>query len=72
MDQPSTIGALPRSVVCAEGIAVGCLPGLATPAADLHPGETQTCARDAAMHACAARTLPHALRALKESCDELT
>ena len=36
VDQPSTIGALPRSVARAEGIAVGYLPGLAMRAGRLH------------------------------------
>ncbi|WP_139358448.1 IS110 family transposase, partial [Escherichia coli] len=45
---------------------VGYLPGLAMRRiADLHSGEAKTDARDAAIIAEAARTLPHALRSLK-------
>ncbi len=41
---------------------VGCLPGLAIRrVADLHPGEAKTDARDVAIIAEAARTLPHTL-----------
>ena len=40
--------------------------------ADLHPGEAKTDARDAAIIAEAARTMPHALRALRAGSDELT
>ena len=73
VDQPSTIGALPVTVARSEGIAVGYLPGLAMRRiADLHPGEAKTDARDAAIIAEAARTMPHALRALKAGSDELT
>lgn len=73
VDQPSTIGALPVTVARSEGIAVGYLPGLAMRRiADLHPGEAKTDARDAAIIAEAARTMPHALRALKAGSEELT
>lgn len=62
VDQPATIGALPVSVAR----FVGYLPGLAMRRiADLHTGEAKTDARDAAIIAEAARTLPHALRTLK-------
>ena len=65
VDQPSTIGALPVAVAQAEGILVGYLPGLAMRRiADLHPGEAKTDARDAAIIAEAARTLPHTLRSI--------
>nr|WP_240630398.1 IS110 family transposase [Specibacter cremeus] len=65
VDQPSTIGALPVAVAQAEGILVGYLPGLAMRRiADLHPGEAKTDARDAAIIAEAARSLPHTLRSL--------
>lgn len=48
------------------GAVVSYLPGLAMRrVADLHPGEAKTDARDAAIIAEAARTMPHALRALK-------
>ena len=63
VDQPATIGALPIAVAQAEGVLVGYLPGLAMRRiADLHAGEAKTDARDAAIIAQAARTLPHALR----------
>ena len=65
VDQPSTIGALPVAVAQAEGILVGYIPGLAMRRiADLHPGEAKTDARDAAIIAEAARTLPHTLRSI--------
>ncbi|AHA68042.1 Transposase [Shigella dysenteriae 1617] len=60
-----------RCVTCrrcprSEGVLVGHLPGLAMRRiADLHAGEAKTDARDAAIIAEAARTLPHALRTLK-------
>ena len=66
VDQPETVGALPVAVAYAEGILVGYLPGLAMRRiADLHAGEAKTDARDAAIIAEAARTLPHALRAIR-------
>jgi len=72
VDQPATIGALPLAVARAQGIDVGYLPGLAMRRiADLHAGEAKTDARDAAIIAHAARTMPHALRALRRD-DELT
>ena len=64
--QPATIGALPIAVAQAEDVLVGYLPGLAMRRiADLHAGEAKTDARDAAIIAQAARTLPHALRSLQ-------
>lgn len=72
VDQPATIGALPLAVARDEGVSVGYLPGLAMRRiADLHPGEAKTDARDAAVIAHAARTMPHALRALRAD-DETT
>jgi transposase len=72
VDQPATIGALPLAVARSCGVEVGYLPGLAMRRiADLHPGEAKTDARDAAVIAHAARTMPHALRALRVD-DELT
>jgi len=72
VDQPATIGALPVAVARAQGVAVGYLPGLAMRRiADLHAGEAKTDARDAAVIAHAARTMPHTLRALRRD-DELT
>ncbi len=76
VDQPATIGALPIAVAQAEGVLVGYLPGFAMRRiADLHPGEAKTDARDAAIIAQAARTLPHALRSIQmadESVAELS
>src|SRR5664279_1125521 len=64
VDQPATIGALPVAVALDEGITVAYLPGLAMRRiADLHPGSAKTDARDAAVIADAARTMPHTLRA---------
>ena len=66
VDQPETVGALPAAVAYAEGILVGYLPGVAMRRiADLHAGEAKTDARDAAIIAEAARTLPHALRPIR-------
>jgi len=66
VDQPATIGALPIAVAQAEGVLVGYLPGLSMRRiADLHAGEAKTDARDAAIIAQAARTLPHALRSIQ-------
>ena len=76
VDQPNTIGALPVTVAYDEGVAVGYLPGLAMRRiADLHAGEAKTDARDAAIIAEAARTMPHALRSLNlvdEQANELS
>ena len=76
VDQPATIGALPVAVALDEGVTVAYLPGLAMRRiADLHPGSAKTDARDAAVIADAARTMPHTLRALKlddETIAELT
>ena len=66
VDQPATIGALPIAVAQAAGVLVGYLPGLAMRRiADLHAGEAKTDARDAAIIAEAARSLPHALRSIQ-------
>lgn len=66
VDQPATIGALPVAVAQAQGALVGYLPGLAMRRiADLHPGEAKTDARDAAIIAETARTMPHTLRSIK-------
>ena len=76
VDQPATIGALPIAVAQAEEVLVGYLPGLAMRRiADLYAGEAKTNARDAAIIAQAARTLPHALRSIQladESVAELS
>ena len=76
VDQPATIGALPIAVAQAEDVLVGYLPGLSMRRiADLHAGEAKTDARDAAIIAQAARTLPHALRSIQladESVAELS
>lgn len=66
VDQPATIGALPVAVAQAAGAVVGYLPGLAMRRiADLHPGEAKTDARDAAIIAQTARTMPHTLRSIQ-------
>lgn len=65
VDQPATIGALPVAVAAAMGVLVGYIPGLAMRRiADLHPGQAKTDARDAAIIADAARTMPHTLRSI--------
>lgn len=65
VDEPNTIGALPVAVAQAMGIEVGYLPGLVMRrAADLHPGEAKTDARDAWVIADTARVMPHLLRRL--------
>lgn len=70
VDQPATIGALPLAVARDEGVLVGYLPGLAMRRiAEIHAGEAKTDARDAAVIAHAARTLPHALRPLRQDDD---
>lgn len=61
VDQPSTIGALPVAVARAEGVLV----------ADLHAGEAKTDARDAAIIAEAARSMPHTLRSLRLADEQL-
>lgn len=72
VDQPASIGALPLAVARDAGCLVAYLPGLAMRRlADLHPGEAKTDARDAAVIADAARTLPHTLRAI-EATDEVS
>ncbi|KAA9392883.1 IS110 family transposase [Kocuria coralli] len=67
VDQPATIGALPVAVAQAmESVTVAYLPGLAMRRiADLHPGAAKTDARDAAIIAEAARTMPHTLRNIR-------
>lgn len=72
VDQPATIGALPLTVARDEDVRVGYLPGLAMRRiAQIHAGEAKTDARDAAVIAHAARTMPHALRPLRQD-DEAT
>lgn len=72
VDQPATIGALPVTVARAEGVEVAYLPGLAMRRiADLHEGEAKTDARDAAIIAEAARSMPHALRGLPKTDEAL-
>lgn len=72
VDQPATIGALPVAVAQARGALVGYLPGLAMRRiADLHPGEAKTDARDAAIIAETARTMPHTLRSIKVSDEQV-
>ncbi|WP_231337451.1 IS110 family transposase [Paraburkholderia sprentiae] len=66
VDQPATIGALPVAVARDEGVPVAYLPGLAMRRiAALHAGEAKTDARDAAIIAEAARSMPHTLRSLR-------
>ncbi|MEU4507549.1 IS110 family transposase [Streptomyces sp. NPDC024089] len=66
VDQPASIGALPLAVARDAGCQVAYLPGLAMRRiADLYPGEAKTDARDAAVIADAARTMPHRLRSLE-------
>jgi len=65
VDQPATIGALPVAVARECGVVVGYLPGLSMHRiADLHPGQAKTDARDAAIIAEAARSMPHTLRSI--------
>ncbi len=72
VDQPALIGALPIAVARAEGVAVAYLPGLAMRRiADLPAGEAKTDARDAAIIAEAARSMPHARRTLRLADDAL-
>ncbi|MFB6785076.1 IS110 family transposase [Streptomyces olivaceus] len=72
VDQPALIGALPLTVARDAGCQVAYLPGLAMRRiADLYPGEATTDAKDAAVIADAARTMPHTLRSL-EPTDEIT
>lgn len=73
VDQPASIGALPLAVARAAGCAVAYLPGLSMRrVADLYPGEAKTDARDAAVIADAARTLPHTLRDVAPDDETLT
>ena len=67
VDQPATIGALPVAVAqSCEDVEVAYLPGLAMRRiADLHPGSAKTDAKDAAIIAEAARTMPHTLRSIR-------
>ena len=72
VDQPASIGALPLTVARDAGCKVAYLPGLSMRRiADLYPGEAKTDARDAAVIADAARSMPHTLRSL-EAADEIT
>ncbi|MFJ1701756.1 IS110 family transposase, partial [Streptomyces sp. NPDC088252] len=72
VDQPASIGALPLTVARDAGCKVAYLPGLAMRRiADLYPGEAKTDAKDAAVIADAARTMPHTLRS-PELTDEIT
>ncbi|CAL9653376.1 IS110 family transposase [Streptomyces cellulosae] len=65
VDQPASMGALPLAVARDTGCRVAYLPGLTMRRiADLYPGESKTDARDAAIIADAARTMPHTLRDL--------
>ena len=73
VDQPATIGALALALAVAQhmGITVGHPPGLPMRRiADLTPGSAKTDAKDAAVIAQAARTMPHTLRAVSTSDEE--
>ena len=71
VDQPATIGALAVAVAQEMGITVGYLPGLSMRRiADLTLGNVKTDAKDAAVIAGAARTMPHTLRAVSTSDEE--
>ncbi|CED91972.1 Possible transposase [Actinomyces succiniciruminis] len=68
VDQPATIGALAVAVAQVMDITVGYLPGLSMRRiADLTPGSAKTDAKDAAVIADAARTMPHTLRSISTS-----
>ncbi|PSK80119.1 transposase IS116/IS110/IS902 family protein [Murinocardiopsis flavida] len=72
VDQPASIGALPLAVARDTGCPVAYLPGLTMRRiADLYPGEAKTDARDAAVIADAARTMPHTLRDLAPDDDTI-
>ncbi|MGW4560707.1 IS110 family transposase, partial [Streptomyces sp. NPDC004365] len=72
VDQPASIGALPLAVARNAGCQVAYLPALTMRRiADPYPGEGKTDAKDAAVIADAARTMPHTLRSL-ELTDEIT
>lgn len=63
VDQPASIGAPPLTVARDAGCKVAHPPSLAMRRiADLYPGEAKTDAKDAAVIADAARTMPHTLR----------
>ena len=65
---PPPSGALAVAVAQDMGITVGYLPGLSMRRiADLTPGSAKTDAKDAAVIAQAARTMPHTLRAVSAS-----
>lgn len=71
VDQPASIGALPLAVARDMGCRIAYLPGLTMRrVADLYAGEAKTDARDAAIIADVARTMPHTLRELA-STDEM-
>jgi hypothetical protein len=76
VDQPASIGALPLTVARETGCEGAYLPGLgmrgiADGSPTSIPGEAKTDARDAAVIADAARTMPHTLRTL-DLTDEVT
>ncbi|WP_430793388.1 IS110 family transposase [Actinomyces oris] len=71
VDPPATSRALAVAVAQDMGITVGYLPGLSMRRiADLTPGSAKTDAKDAAVIAGAARTIPHTLRAINASDEE--
>ena len=72
VDQSATIGALTVAVAQDMGITVGYLPGLSMRRiADLTPGNAKTDARDAAVIAGTARTMPHTLHAISTSDEDV-
>ena len=71
VDQPATIGALALAVAQHMGSTVGHPPGLPMRRiAGLTPGSAKTDAKDAAVIAQAARTMPQTLRAVSASDEE--
>lgn len=70
LDQPASSGALPLTVARDAGCKVAYLPGLAMwRIADLYPGEAKTDAKDTAVVADAARTMPHTLLRMRSPPD---
>lgn len=71
VDQPASIGALPLAVARDMGCRVAYLPGLTMRRIADYPGEAKTDARDAAVIADAARTMPHTLRGIELDGEDL-
>lgn len=65
VDRTATVGALPLAVARDMGVMVGFLPCMAVRRiVDPRPDAAKTAARDAAINAEAARTMPHTLRSI--------